>query len=68
MCIIIKCSLLLNHTVYSYNFTTSSTVDYFIIDFSIKVYQSFSLTYNLTGKDSQYTEIIIPIMLALYYA
>ena len=35
-------------------------------DCSIKVYQSFSLTYSLTGKDFQYTEII-PIMLALCF-
>jgi len=37
----------------------------FHIDCYIKVYQSFSITCNLTGKDSQYTEIILPIMLAL---
>jgi len=37
----------------------------FHIDCSIKVYQSFSLTCNLIGKDSQCTEIILPIMLAL---
>jgi len=40
----------------------SSTSTLFHIDCSIKVCQSFSLTYNLTGKDSQ---IFLPIMLAL---
>jgi len=63
MYIIISCFLLLNHNVYSYNFTV---VQYIIhIDCSIKVYQSFSLTCNLAGKDSQYSEIILPIILAL---
>ena len=37
----------------------------FHIDCSIRVSRSFSLIFNLTGKDSQYTEIILPIMLAL---
>jgi len=60
--IIIRCFLLINHTVYSYNFTAVQTLFCFI-DCSIKVYWSFSLTCNLTGKDSQYTEIILPIML-----
>ena len=35
------------------------------IDCYIRVYRSFSLTFNLTGKDSQCTKIILPIMLAL---
>jgi len=51
----IRYFLLLNHTVYSYNFTVVQYVSTLI----------FSLTCNLTGKDSQYTEIILPIMLAL---
>ena len=28
-------------------------------------YINFPVTFNLTGKDSQYTEIILPIMLAI---
>ena len=37
----------------------------FPTDCSIRVCRSFSLTFNLTGKDSRSTEIILPIMLAL---